>query len=266
MKNSIRNLLSRPSLQPLLLRFLKLCHAGLNYGGGQSVFDSGEIGALRFALKLPGVTGDFVVFDVGANDGAYLEVALREVGSRLRAFSFEPQDACFEVLNARYGSNPRVSIHKTALSSNAGAADLFFAEERESVASLRRQNDDQTSAQKVRLTTVDQFCEENGIGSIQFLKIDTEGHEIEVLQGAYRMIQEGKIDSIQFEFGDTFLHTPYHFVDLWNYLSNRYTIYRILRHGLIELKDYSHDLEIYKVANFLSIRKSAGPASLQSDE
>jgi hypothetical protein len=94
------------------------------------------------------------------------------------------------------------------------------------------------------------------VGRIQFLKIDTEGQEMEVLQGASRMIQEGRIDFIQFEFGDTFLHTPYHFLDVWNYLSNRYVIYRILRHGLAELKRYSHDLEIYKNANFLSIRRS----------
>jgi FkbM family methyltransferase len=255
-KNTIRNLLSRPLLQPPLAALLTACHAGLNYGGGQAVSDSGEIGALRFALNKWGGAGQFVVFDVGAHDGAYLEAALEVVGGRLRAVSFEPQDACFEILRARYESDPRVSLHKAAISKQVGVADLFFAEPGESFASLCRQNDAQTNAQEVSVTTVDQFCDENGVGRIQFLKIDTEGQEMEVLQGASRMIQEGRIDFIQFEFGDTFLHTPYHFLDVWNYLSNRYVIYRILRHGLAELKRYSHDLEIYKNANFLSIRRS----------
>jgi FkbM family methyltransferase len=228
----------------------------MNYGGGQAVSDSGEIGALRFALNMAGSAGDFVVFDVGAHDGAYLEAARQVVDSRLRAFSFEPQDVCFEILRARYESDPRVSLHKTAISNHIGAAELFFAEQGESFASLCRQSDAQTKVQKVRVTTVDQFCDENGVGRIQFLKIDTEGQEIEVMQGASRMIQEGRIDFIQFEFGDTFLRTPYHFVDVWNYLSDRYAIYRVLRHGLAELKLYSHDLEIYKNANFLSIRRS----------
>jgi FkbM family methyltransferase len=218
-----------------LAALLRLCHAGLNYGGGQAVWDSGEIGALRFALNRSGKAGDF---------------------GRLRAFSFEPQDACFEILRARYASEPRVSLHKAAISNHVGAAELFFAEPGESVASFCRQSDAQTKSQKVRVTTVDQFCDENGVGRIHFLKIDTEGQEMEVLQGASRMIQERRIDFIQFEFGDTFLHTPYHFVDIWDYLSNRYAIYRILRHGLAELKRYSHDLEIYKNANFLSIRRS----------
>jgi hypothetical protein len=122
MKNAIRNLLSRPWLQPPLAVLLKICHAGLNYGGGQSVSDSGEIGALRFALNMSGKAGDFVVFDVGANDGAYVEAALRVVDGRLRAFSFEPQDACFEILRARYESDPRISLHKSAVSKHVGVA------------------------------------------------------------------------------------------------------------------------------------------------
>jgi hypothetical protein len=150
-----------------------------------------------------------------------------------------------------------VSLHKAAISNHVGVAELFFAEQGESVASLCRQSDAQTNAQKVGVTTVDQFCDENGVDRIQFLKIDTEGKEMEVLQGAARMIQEGRIDFIQFEFGDTFLHTPYHFIDVWNYLSDRYVIYRILRHGLAELRHYSHDLEVYKNANFLSVRRSS---------
>jgi FkbM family methyltransferase len=256
MNNAIRNLLSRPWLQPPLTALLKLCHAGLNYGGGQAVWDSGEIGALRFALNKSEKGGDFVVFDVGAQRGDYVEEALRVVDGRLKAFSFEPQDACFEILRAHYESDPRVSLHKAAISNHVGVAELFFGEHGESVASLCRQSDAQTNTQKVRVTTVDQFCDENSVGRIQFLKIDTEGREMEVLQGASSMIQEGRIDFIQFEFGDTFLRTPYHFLDIWDYLSNRYAIYRILRHGLAELKRYSHDLEIYKNANFLSIRRS----------
>jgi FkbM family methyltransferase len=256
MNNAIRNLLSRPWLQPLFAVLLRVCHAGLNYGGGQAVWDSGEIGALRFALNRSAKAGDFVVFDVGAQRGDYLAEAIRVVDGRLKAFSFEPQDRSFETLRARFESVPRVSLHKTAVSNQVGVAELFFREQGESLASLSRQSDAQTGAQKVLVTTVDQFCDDNGVGRIQMLKIDTEGQELEVLQGASRMIQEGRIDFIQFEFGDTFLNTPYHFIDVWKTLSDKYVIHRILRHGLAELKRYSHDLEIYKNANFLSIRRS----------
>ena len=87
------------------------------------------------------------------------------------------------------------------------------------------------------------------------LKIDAEGHEMEVLLGARSMIEGGHIHSLQFEFGETFLQTPYHFRDLYDLLAPRYRIYRILRQGLAELPAYSPDLEVYKLANFLCVQK-----------
>jgi len=68
-------------------------------------------------------------------------------------------------------------------------------------------------------------------------------------------LQQGLIHAIQFEFGDTFLSTDHHFIDLWRLLSPDFRIYRILRRGLHEIMRYSSDLEIYKIANFLCIRK-----------
>jgi hypothetical protein len=112
-----------------------------------------------------------------------------------------------------------VSLHRAAISKVVGVPELFFGEQGESLASLCRQSDAQTNAQKVPVNTADQFCDENGVARIQFQKIDTEGQEMEVLRGALRMIQEGRIDFVQFEFGDTFLNISYHFIDVWDYLS-----------------------------------------------
>jgi len=256
-KNAIRGFLSRPSTQPALLQLLKLCHAGLNYGGGQSVGDSGEIGALKFLHSTLGRSHPVTLFDVGANDGTYLQSALRVFGDRLRAYSFEPQSASFERLSAQFANDPRVQLRRAAVGKAAGTADLFFdGNEHETTASLHRNSLlGQGRKETVRLTTIDQVCDEDGIRHIDFLKIDTEGHEMEVLLGASGMMGRG-ISSIQFEFGDTFLHTTYHFFDLWELLSPGYRIYRILRHGLVEVPRYSPDLEIYKVANFLCMRKT----------
>ncbi len=103
----------------------------------------------------------------------------------------------------------------------------------------------------ISLTTVDEVCRADRIGHIHLLKIDTEGNEIEVLRGAKGMLKNGAIHAIQFDFGDTFLNTKYHFGDLWQLLSQDFHIYRILRRGLHEITRYSSALEIYKIANFL---------------
>jgi len=175
----------------------------------------------------------------------------------VRAYSFEPQSESFERLRKRFANDPRVELRKAAVGKVVGSADLFFDREGDSTASLNRDTaQGHMHSETVQLTTVDEVCSASGIEHIDLLKIDTEGYETEVLQGASVMIGKGAISSIQFEFGDTFLHTPFHFIDLWNLLSGRYTIYRILRHGLLEISRYSHDLEIYKNANFLCMWKN----------
>jgi FkbM family methyltransferase len=254
MNKAVRSLLSRPSTQPVLLQLLKLCHAGLNYGGGQSVGDSGEIGALEFVSSTS--SGPFILFDVGANDGEYLDAALKTLGHRLTAYSFEPQSLSFKNLRDRFGTDPQVEIRQAALGSVIGSVELFFSSEGETTASLHRDSvSGKVRSERVTQTTVDQVCEEERIEQIDLLKIDTEGHEMNVLLGASQMIESRRIAAIQFEFGDTFLHTSYHFCDVWEMLSARYRIYRILRHGLAEVTRYSSDLEIYKIANFLCVKK-----------
>jgi FkbM family methyltransferase len=256
MKNAIRNTLSRPSLQPLLLKLLKLCHAGLNYGGGQSVENSGELGALDFARKaLRNAEAPFTLFDVGANDGAYASCALRTLGERSRVYSFEPQSASFDALRARFADDSRVTLRRVALGKTSDPAPLYFGAGGETTATLNRKTDAaQSSSEMVAVSTVDEVCSTEGIERIHFLKIDTEGCEMEVLLGAADMLEQNRIDAIQFEFGDTFLHTPYHFMDFWMLLSPKFKMYRILRRGVFAVDGYAPDLEIYKIANFLCVR------------
>jgi FkbM family methyltransferase len=246
----VRNSLSTPSLQPAFLALLKLCHAVLNYGGGQTVEDSGEIGALEFLRDRS--TGPFTLFDVGANDGEYLGVAMKVFGARLKAYSFEPQSSSFAILKEKFGD--RVTLRQVALSDAPGSAELFFSSAGETTATLHRGSISGTAkSETVMQTTVDRMCKAEGIERIDLLKIDTEGYEMHVLKGAAKMIESGSVAAIQFEFGDTFLHTAYHFIDFWELLSPRYEIYRILRRGLHRISRYSSDLEIYKIANFLCI-------------
>ena len=255
----IRNLISRPALQPLWSSLLKLCHAGMNYGGGQAVRSSGELGALSFAARSFSPTKPIVIFDVGANNGDYLEGArsvLHHDG--LCIFSFEPQSSCFLALQTRYQNDPSIHIRQVALGKECGTVDLYFSEEGESTASLYgARSRIAVRPAEVEMTTIDQACQEADLDHIDFLKIDTEGHEIDVLLGAKQMIEAGRIAAIQFEFGDTFVETSYHFSDVFNLLSPRYTIYRILRNGLIEVPRYSYDLEIFKLANFLCLQKNS---------
>jgi len=257
MKKALRNLLSRPLLQPVAMQLLKLCHATMNYGGGQTVNESGELAALRFVQALVPANSEspFILFDVGANDGGYLQSALPILGPNVRTWSFEPQSACFQLLSQQFANDRRVVLRNLALSDRQETKTIFSDAPGDTSASFHRQACGPAQFETVPGTTLDEICQTESIDRIHFLKIDTEGHEMEVLRGAAGMLQQGLIHAIQFEFGDTFLNTDHHFVDLWRLLSPDFRIYRILRRGLHEIMRYSSDLEIYKIANFLCVRK-----------
>lgn len=212
--------------------------------------------ALEFLRSANTSSRPFTLFDVGANDGQYLSCALRVLGKEVNAYSFEPHSDGFEALRKRFAGDSRVNLRNSGLSSESGEAELLFDTAGETKASLNRiVNAVQTHSETVRMTTVDELCADERIDRLDLLKIDTEGHEMEVLLGAREMMGNSRVAAIQFEFGDTFLHTPYHFVDFWELLSPDYTIYRILRRGLLKVQHYNSDLEIYKIANFLCLHQ-----------
>lgn len=262
-KEKIRDWISRPALQPLWLKLLKISHAGMNYGGGHVVGTSGELGALAFAARTFNANQPIVLFDVGANHGEYFEAA-RNLLQRadLRIFAFDPQRSCFLALQSRYQSDPQVQVRQVALGKECGSVELFVSELNESYASLHGAKSSwAASSESVEMTTLDAFCREANLDHIDLLKIDTEGHEMDVLLGAQHMLASSRIAALQFEFGETFLDTGYHFRDIFELLSPRYAIYRILRAGLIEIPRYSNELEVFKITNFLCLRKHPTPTA-----
>ena len=71
-------------------------------------------------------------------------------------------------------------------------------------------------AELISLKTLDDYCEENAVKTIHFLKIDVEGHELSVLKGAMNMLSGNKISVIQFEFGARNLSSRTYFHDFYH--------------------------------------------------
>src|SRR5262249_1560543 len=107
---------------------------------------------------------------------------------------------------------------------------------------------------KVNIKTLDSICLEYGIKHLHFLKIDTEGHELAVLQGAHRLVSEEKIDIIQFEFDEMNVYSRVFLRDFYNILPN-YTMFRLSESGLISLGDYDARYEVFKFQNIVAARK-----------
>jgi hypothetical protein len=107
-----------------------------------------------------------------------------------------------------------------------------------------------SSVEKIILKKLDDYCAENGINEIHFLKMDIEGHEFKCLEGAKRMLNAGK-----FEFGGCNIDSRTFFQDFWYLLHDKYKIYRIVKNGLVLISSYNERLEIFKNINFFAERK-----------
>ena len=201
-----------------------------------------------------------VFFDVGANVGNY-SVFLRSVFPSARIFSFEPNPMSFKKLTG-IAKPHGILIFNSGLSSSSGETDLFLyatddTTERASVyegALKEFFNFDKPSKIKTKLIRLDDFCHKHDVNNIDFLKIDTEGHELEVLKGAGGMLASGAIGIVQFEFS---MNNVVSRVFLKNFydLMPRYDFYRIRQSGLLPLGPYNPTNEIFVIHNLVAILK-----------
>jgi hypothetical protein len=104
------------------------------------------------------------------------------------------------------------------------------------------------------ITTIDKFCLKNGIDYIHFMKIDTEGHELEVLKGAASLISREAIGIIQFEFNEMNVLSRVFLRDFYRLLEG-YNIYRLDTNRLVPLYGYSPENEIFRFQNFVAFNK-----------
>lgn len=130
-------------------------------------------------------------FDVGANLGNRTEPLLA-IGAKVIAV--EPQESCYQFLEQKFKN--KIQIVKKGLCekecvrtfhiSNASTISSFSEEWINSVKEERFVNNTWDKTVEVEMTTLDNLIEE--FGNPEFIKIDVEGYELEVLKGLTKRI------------------------------------------------------------------------------
>lgn len=251
--------------QPFFENLVRIGAMGMGYGlpmtpAGSHVI---ELAAVKRALAHV-KDRDPVLFDVGANKGDHVALVLEAAaGRRVTIHAFEPDTVVAQQLRDRFKELDGLMVVTKGLSDAVGELE-FTRYSQNTLSSFHADHHMPGSVRKdlgrevvrVPLTTIDEHCRENGIDHIDFLKIDTEGHELFVLRGALRMLAGRKIDRIQFEFSPMNLFSKTPFVDFWNLLKDHYTIHRICKDGDYEIKAYEPLVdELYHPVNLLAIRR-----------
>lgn len=175
--------------------------------------------------------------DVGANVGDYsAEVLARRPEARVMAF--EPQRAAYEQLRRRLGG--RVHAYDCGLSAAQQVATLHTVAGQPTVQATIVSRPDLDSyhgtglallaEEDVRLEQLDATRWDEVLGPrLHLLKIDVEGHELAVLQGAQKTLRH--TDLVQFEFNDCALHAGVTLQDIELALRG-FRIHALTTHGL----------------------------------
>jgi FkbM family methyltransferase len=135
------------------------------------------------------------VFDIGANYGLH---SLLLLAHGVRVISFEPNPACHEFLARLENLNGlRFSVEGTAVGSIDGTAELFFPDTNTWLGSIDPNRIRELSREhelrrvKVPCISLDSYVRNSGLVP-DVIKLDTEGNELQILEGASDTLESEK--------------------------------------------------------------------------
>lgn len=139
------------------------------------------------------------VLDVGANRGQYHDFLRQEVGFEGTVHSFEPIAGLVEAMLQRQSEDAAWHIHHCALGDEAGVATIGVAQS-DTLSSLKGLAERAPSAfvasatvvreESITIATLDDFVARHAIDLLTtYLKVDTQGFDMEVLAGGPNAVQ-----------------------------------------------------------------------------
>lgn len=130
--------------------------------------------------------------DIGAHQGFYTLLLSLKIGSEGKVIAFEPspKEQRKLIWNLRLNRCRNVQVEPFAVGSRSERAELFVVPNRFSgLDSLRPPNiKEVVRPVRVQVCSLDDYLSEKGIASVDFVKIDAEGAELEILKGAQRLL------------------------------------------------------------------------------
>jgi FkbM family methyltransferase len=198
-----------------------------------------------------------IIFDVGANKGEYTKKLIKYCPNS-QYYCFEPNKNTFKKLKHSLDKHNNINLYNLGLGEKE-ALDFLYSPTNDINSTLSSNNNifNDSIKQEVKNTTIDNFLHDNNINQIDFLKIDTEGTEFNILKGAINTIKNQKVNIIQFEFNHMNRFSKTFMKDFIKILED-YTLFRLLPNSFLELDSHNYKpvhLELFGYQNILAIKK-----------
>lgn len=189
-----------------------------------------------------------VIFDVGAHQGHYTKFVLETIPGA-DCYLFEPNNELFVRL-CQYKN-----VFPLAVSDTTGPKIFHVCPKtNDELSSLyKRQVYEQTGIEDIIVQSValDLFCMDLKINEIDYLKVDVEGAELDVLNGCPSMMRNKKIKFIQIEYGGTYKDAGITFIQIIQTANLfGYRVYELIENKFSEVTEQNFK-EDYRYGVFL---------------
>lgn len=144
------------------------------------------------------IENGFCVYDVGANMGYYSLIFSKLAGDEGAVISFEPSLINFNMLN----ENVKSAANITTLNIGVGSFEskLYISQGADDIGATSRIGDKDTgNGQWVDIMPIDKIVTQNSYPMPNAIKIDVEGFEVEVIEGAINTLKNDKVKVVGVE-------------------------------------------------------------------
>ncbi len=242
----------------LLLHFCLKISGYKNFG---NFFETGE----NFVIKLIQRHKVQNCLDIGAHTGSFSKKLLKI--KNVNIFAFEPMKESFsELKKIEINNKKNFKCFNIALSNKKKISEIYFTNSKSQLASvnfnLNRINflkKKKIKKQKIVTETLDSFEVKNKhlfSKKIDYIKIDTEGHDYKVLSGAKKFLKNHKPKFIQFEMNYHYLFSGENLYQFTKLIKG-YELFQIMpfNNGLLKIDASRPENNIFHLSNFIFIKK-----------
>jgi len=226
--------------------------------------NNGELELIKKVIS----DGD-VVFDVGANKGNWISSVLSEKDD-IRVYCFEPIPNISSKLSKNILGNYKyksATFYNYAISNVNGKSTFQCYDDTTDLSMMSGLHGNKkfetitgniSTSIEVETKTLDKCCEDGYVDSIDFLKIDTEGNEYNVLLGAANLLSNNSIKMIQFEYGGCYIDAKTTLKSIYDMLcvDNEYELFKIMPRGIYSIVAWNDNMEDFVMCNYFAVNKS----------
>lgn len=246
-----------------LVRLARFLHNESRLDVNNNPATNGETIVQSIVLENLKQNDNICIFDVGSNIGTWTRSLFEQVDNpaSLVVHAFEPCTDTYSTLTSNlhtWNLTGNVKSNKLALSSSVSESPFYSLGPNMGANSLSPPAESaKQTVERVQTETIDNYCSRNNISHIDLIKIDTEGHDMEVIYGGNNMLALGAIDILQFEYNYRWIDSRHFLRDPFEFLLPLgFIIGKITPRGIEFYPAWDHELETFIEANYLAVKQS----------